>query len=139
MTSMEIYVTENVDKRLKDIAGHVSIGPNAVEDIAASIVSAVALSTYFDWCDVHTTTDVFEKAYMGRRPLDVVNHPPHYTYGEKEIIEHIEDMTTGIEYHIGTVLKYIGRRGKKDGGELVDLQKARWFLDRAISLLTNGS
>lgn len=65
---------------------------------------------------------------------DAVNHPSHYTDGKIEVIDYIEDKKLG--YHLGNVVKYISRAGKKDGNsELQDLKKARWYLDRKIQTL----
>ena len=60
---------------------------------------------------------------------DMVNHPPHYTSGGIETIDFIE--AKGLNYHLGQVIKYVSRAGKK-GDALQDLQKARWYLDREI-------
>lgn len=43
---------------------------------------------------------------------DSVNHPAHYTDGKIEVIDFIEDKKLG--YHLGNVVKYIARAGKKD-------------------------
>ena len=65
---------------------------------------------------------------------DNVNHPSHYTSGVIEVIDYIEDQELG--YHLGNVVKYICRAGKKDPDkEIEDLKKARWYLDRYIRLL----
>ena len=61
---------------------------------------------------------------------DMVNHPPHYTVGELEVIDFIEAKQ--LSYHLGNVVKYIVRAGHKDTDPLQDLQKARWYLERAI-------
>lgn len=64
---------------------------------------------------------------------DIVNHPPHYTFGKFEVIDVIEDWK--LPYHLGNVVKYIARAGRKDPGkELEDLKKARFYLDRFINL-----
>jgi hypothetical protein len=60
---------------------------------------------------------------------DMVNHPPHYMAGGIETIDFIE--AKGFNYHLGQVIKYVSRAGKK-GDALEDLQKARWYLDREI-------
>ena len=63
--------------------------------------------------------------------FDAVNHPAHYKDGGIEVIDFIEAKRLG--YHLGNVLKYICRAGKKGTNMgLQDLQKARWYLDRAI-------
>lgn len=62
---------------------------------------------------------------------DMVNHPPHYKAGGVETINFIE--AKGLDYHLGNVVKYITRAGKKDD-EIQDLKKARWYLERAIAV-----
>ena len=60
---------------------------------------------------------------------DPVNHPSHYTAGKIEVIDFIEDQKLG--YHLGNVVKYICRAGRKDSAKIVeDLLKARWYLKR---------
>lgn len=65
---------------------------------------------------------------------DNVNHPSHYTDGKIEVIDFIEDKKLG--YHLGNVIKYISRAGKKcPDKEIEDLKKARWYLNRYIEKL----
>jgi hypothetical protein len=61
---------------------------------------------------------------------DMVNHPPHYKAGGIETIDFIEAKNLG--YNLGNVVKYVSRADLK-GNKLEDLQKARWYLDRAIA------
>ena len=62
---------------------------------------------------------------------DSVNHPSHYTDGNIEVIEYIEDKKLG--YCLGNAVKYISRAGKKDPAkEIEDLQKADWYINRRI-------
>ena len=69
---------------------------------------------------------------------DPVDHPPHYRSGGIETIDAIEAW--GLNFHLGNVVKYISRAGKKDPAKTVeDLQKARWFLDREITRRTKGA
>lgn len=67
------------------------------------------------------------------QPDDKVNSPDHYTSGGIETIDFIE--AKGLGYHLGNVVKYISRAGKKHSRVLEDLRKARWYLDREISRL----
>ena len=68
---------------------------------------------------------------------DVINHPSHYTRGNIEVIDFIEDQQ--LPYHLGNVIKYIARAGYK-GDKLEDLKKARWYLDRYINeVMGNGT
>lgn len=71
-------------------------------------------------------------------PKEMVNHPDHYGGANNpyEVIKIIEALD--VSFHIGNVLKYILRAGKKNS-ELEDLKKARWYLDRYIELVSNKS
>lgn len=65
---------------------------------------------------------------------DKVSHPTHYTYGDMEIIDFIEQVTKDykpeLAFAIGNAIKYISRANRKNGKE--DLDKARWYLNRAF-------
>lgn len=63
---------------------------------------------------------------------DMVNHPPHYTFGKYEVLDVIEDW--GLNYNRSCVIKYVARAGRKQN-ELEDLKKARFYLDREITNL----
>lgn len=72
---------------------------------------------------------------------DMVNHPPHYNSSNAECpgcerrIECI-DISKFYCFEIGNVIKYIWRAGLKENvSELVDLKKARWYLDSRIKTL----
>ena len=62
---------------------------------------------------------------------DAVNHPDHYggdtTY---EAIKVIEAWDLG--FHLGNVVKYISRAGKKTKNTNEDLKKAKWYLERYL-------
>lgn len=66
--------------------------------------------------------------------MEEVNNPQHYggkhnTYEAIKVIEAWE-----LNFHLGNVIKYISRAGKKDKTKLnEDLQKAKWYLDRYIN------
>lgn len=65
---------------------------------------------------------------------DIINHPAHYTSGSIEVIDFIEDK--GLGFHLGNVVKYVARAGKKDPAKTVeDLKKAEWYLLREIARL----
>ena len=61
---------------------------------------------------------------------DDINHPSHYTQGNIEVIDYIEDKKLG--YRLGNVVKYVSRAGHKDDA-IKDLKKARWYLNREIA------
>lgn len=62
---------------------------------------------------------------------DNVNNPSHYTQGNIEVIDFIDDQKFG--YHLGNAVKYIARAGKKDPSKTEeDLRKAIWYIERFI-------
>ena len=62
--------------------------------------------------------------------IDMVNRPAHYKVGGIETIDFIE--AKGLDYHLGNAVKYISRAAYK-GNYREDLEKAKWYLNRAIS------
>jgi hypothetical protein len=61
-------------------------------------------------------------------PVDVVNHPPHYT-SHPSGIECIQ-ITEHMSFLIGNAMKYLWRADLKNGVE--DLKKASWYIQREI-------
>jgi hypothetical protein len=61
---------------------------------------------------------------------DPVNHPGHYTFGQFEVIDVLEDWFPAdpLLWQVG---KYIARAGRKEN-TIEDLQKAAWYLQRRI-------
>lgn len=67
--------------------------------------------------------------------MEAVNNPKHYggdtTYEAIKVIEAWE-----LNFHLGNVVKYISRAGKKDTNKTKeDLLKAKWYLERYIGTL----
>lgn len=69
---------------------------------------------------------------------DIVNHPEHYTSGNIEVIDFIEDKE--LNFNLGNVVKYVSRAGrKKSNGQsieskaLEDLKKAQFYIQREIA------
>ena len=66
---------------------------------------------------------------------DEVNNPKHYTSGNIEALDIIEDATkdlNGLEaFSIGSALKYLIRFDKKND-PIQDLQKAVFYIERVI-------
>ena len=67
---------------------------------------------------------------------DAVNNPRHYTSHPSgvECIEIAEHMS----FNLGNAVKYIWRASLK-GKEIEDLRKARWYIDREIQRLNEGT
>ena len=62
---------------------------------------------------------------------EMVNHPTHYG-GEENIYEAIKVIEAwDLNFSLGNVVKYISRAGKKNA-TIEDLEKASWYLKRAI-------
>ena len=65
---------------------------------------------------------------------EIINHPPHYggdtTYECIKVIE-----AWNLDFHLGNVIKYISRNGKKTKSQIEDLEKASWYLQRKIDSL----
>lgn len=65
-----------------------------------------------------------------------VDHPKHYGGADDpyEAVKVIEAWN--LPWHLGDCLKYVRRAGcKVPEKKIEDLEKARWYLDRYISLL----
>lgn len=65
----------------------------------------------------------------GNNGVDLINKPPHYTFSSIEVMDVIEDWK--LNYHLGNVVKYLARAGKK-GSFIMDLRKACWYLTRYV-------
>ena len=125
----------------KEIAEKLGVSPNLVHQVKwqskkqqpSKIVTAVQ--------EMKTTLDALDK--IKDRPKyrlasafdDLVNHPPHYKAGGVETIDFIE--AKDLNYRLGNVVKYVTRAEKK-GNPIEDLKKARWYLDREISVRENA-
>lgn len=72
------------------------------------------------------------KQYLSvSKSKEMVDHPSHYqTSSGIEVIDVIEAF--GLGFHLGNVVKYILRCGKKDA-DIQELKKARWYLEREIA------
>ncbi len=67
---------------------------------------------------------------------DPVNHPSHYTQGQIEVLDFIEDQQFG--YLAGQVIKYLSRYRHK-GQPVEDLKKAQFYLTRLIQHMERGA
>jgi hypothetical protein len=67
-------------------------------------------------------------------PEDNIN-PSHYQKGEIEVIDFIIDQD--MDYFTASAVKYLCRwRDKHKGeGQVEDLRKARWFIEKLIGTL----
>jgi len=64
-----------------------------------------------------------------------VNHPDHYG-GESNPYEAIKVIEAwDLNFHLGNVVKYISRAGKKSKNSVEDLKKAEWYLSRYVQFI----
>jgi hypothetical protein len=64
-----------------------------------------------------------------------VNHPDHYG-GENNPFEAIKVIEAwDLNFHLGNVVKYISRAGKKSKNSIEDLKKAEWYLSRYVQFI----
>ena len=74
------------------------------------------------------TPDEFT-GYLEHDDPDPVNHPSHYQ-SHPSGVECIQ-VTEHMDFLLGNIIKYVWRADHKNGVQ--DLEKARWYLDRAIN------
>lgn len=68
-----------------------------------------------------------------QKKVETVNHPVHYNQGKIECIDYIDDvLKDDYGFYIGNIIKYVARYKGKNG--LEDLKKAKWYLDRLVSI-----
>ena len=70
---------------------------------------------------------------------DPVNHPSHYTSGQVEVIDLLEQAVANAPMPVHAALqwqalKYLNRMWLK-GKSLEDAKKSRWYIDRLIGKL----
>jgi hypothetical protein len=138
------YIKKNPNAKAKEIAQAVGVPINSVYQIAYKVrkqmregmakVRMTALSPKLAASKATKGMKVIA-TYTSNKSIksDMVNHPPHYKAGGIETIDFIEAKNLG--YNLGNVVKYVSRADLK-GNKLEDLQKAKWYLDRAISNLS---
>lgn len=115
---------KNPDAKAKTIAQATGVSAQMIYQIAHNLRKKAGTPTAAPKA-TKTITVVKAKSTAA----DMVNHPPHYKVGGIETIDFIE--AKGLDYHLGNVVKYISRADHKDK-KLENLQKAQWYLNRAI-------
>lgn len=71
---------------------------------------------------------------------EAVHHPAHYGGGDnpREAIKVIESLGLGWGFALGSAVKYVMRAGRKSESPVEDLNKALWYLRRAVALASAG-
>ena len=85
------------------------------------------------------------KEILGAQSTEHVNHPSHYNQGGIECIDAIEESTKHLSgplgFNIGNCDKYNWRLGLKNptrAGVIEDLEKSKWYIERAIAYVKSG-
>ena len=77
----------------------------------------LAINTLTDNDDFVKVNEPFTRKVDMQKEQDVVNKPKHYTYGDIEIIDFIEQVTkdykSELAFSIGNAIKYIARANHK--------------------------
>jgi len=114
----------------KEIAKRLRVSPNLVHQVKwQSKNNAEFVNKVFIKAGLKKPSKIVKAVQT--TTADIVKSPPHYRTGGIETIDFIE--AKDLNYRLGNVVKYVARAGKKsDSDPLVDLKKARWYLDREI-------
>lgn len=116
----DVYSTRYLMKKQNEANGYTPL--EMKEGVEVGGLTLTKKDDLYSWVNTSKVeVEVAEK--------EEVNHPPHYTVGGVEVIDFIE--AKGLGFSLGNVVKYVVRAGHK-GDPLQDLQKARWYLERAI-------
>lgn len=71
---------------------------------------------------------------ISNQKVDMVEQPPHYTYGDIEVLDFIEQVTaeypSELAFSLGNAIKYLSRAPMKNGKE--DIEKARFYVQRVF-------
>lgn len=134
-TAKERYEAEQAAKREEDVATYKRMRDEYYA-VQANANAIAAETTAYD--EPEETPTSAETALDEAQNEDTINHPSHYTKGRYEVIDIIEqavqDWSGVLAVCIGNVIKYVMRAPYK-GSRLENLKKARWYLDKAISIL----
>ena len=81
--------------------------------------------------EYYTAPDLYEPI-TNDTPKDLVHHPAHYCYSEYEPKDVIRAW--GLNFNLGSAVKYIARAGRKDD-ILQELNKAKQFIEFEIEAI----
>lgn len=77
-----------------------------------------------------------QKEFEKQIETEKINHPSHYNQHPSgveciTIVEH-------FNFNLGNAIKYIWRAGLKGEEPVVDLRKAKWYIEREIERIEKG-
>lgn len=117
---MKMYTWTKDGKSLHFRIKPVQLEQNALADNGYEYIGYVNVEP-----DTSTMTD--DQLLAELQAPDMVKHPPHYTFGEYEVKDVIEDWGFGTGFFLGNAIKYIARAQHK-GRYVEDLRKAQEYL-----------
>ena len=71
-------------------------------------------------------------------PSSQVDHPNHYNQGSIECIAALDACGYGLDFCIGSAMKYLWRF-KEKANPVQDLEKAAWYINYAVEKLKEGT
>ncbi|MEV3860732.1 DUF3310 domain-containing protein [Streptomyces sp. NPDC050095] len=74
-----------------------------------------------------------ELSVLEKETNDPVTSPAHYTWLPNGL--EVIDVTQGLNFCLGNVVKYVLRAGRKTEDPMTDLRKAAWYIEREIARL----
>lgn len=99
------------------------------------MVDSINFGNDYDLDEYRMSKDVDN--HIGRDRYSNVNHPSHYATNGIECIDAMiasQGVNTVVNFCVCNAFKYIWRCTHK-GKTLEDLQKAQWYLNKAINLI----
>jgi hypothetical protein len=69
---------------------------------------------------------------ISNKKVDMVNEPPHYTYGDVEVVDYCDQVCKTyppeLSPYVFNAIKYLSRATQKGGQE--DIGKAKYYVQR---------
>ena len=125
------YGEKSIQEKINDKIKEFNDNQNSIKESIVNLTKEYAPNAYQDILD-----SFYESHDENLEDNCHVNHPNHYGGSDNpyEVIKVLEKWD--LDFHLGNVVKYVSRAGKKDKTkEIEDLKKAMWYLQRKIELL----
>ena len=125
----EKSIQEKINEKIKEL----NENQKSIKDSIVNLTKEYAPNAYQEILDAFYESH--DKNVEDEKDCHV-NHPNHYGGSDNpyEVIKVLENWD--LDFHLGNVVKYVSRAGKKDKSkEIEDLKKAMWYLQRKIELL----
>ena len=151
LASKGIEITDDLVKRISKSIGQqlknnlIKFNEMLNNRILTAVSKASGAKSYKLRLVPQTKLSDTHKQIIDAQSSEHVNHPRHYNQGGIECIDAIEESTKHLSgplgFNIGNCDKYNWRLGLKNptrAGVLEDLEKSKWYIERAISYVKSG-